>query len=277
MLKPNRGTAFARVREHVAMRFPSVLLRVLTLFAALGVALARSAPTANVDLLLVAGEDEALAPVLRRLSGAQAETHAAWTFWVGELAGKRVVVARADGDPLNAVAVTTLALRRHPPRLVFVFGTARPHDPALHDGDVVVATGFAAFDGIESPVVPLGGGSDALTWQRLPHLLMTSGETELPVFTFPADPAAITVALALAAPHGRVLRGVLGSANQINREADRIAWLHTHWGTSTEDGESAAIAGCAALFGVPVTGARVVSGSPADAAAFALKFVEAWK
>ncbi|HWA85774.1 MAG TPA: hypothetical protein VG710_06105 [Opitutus sp.] len=261
------------------MRLLPASLRALAVFIALGLVLARSAPAPAdaVDLLLVSGEDRALQPVLDRLQGAQRETHAAWTLWVGALAGKRVAVVRSDGDPLNAVAATTLALRHHPPRLIFIFGTARAHDPALHDGDVVVAGNFAAFDGIVSPTIDLGAGSDALHWDRLPHLLMTSGETEKAADTFPADPDATTVALKLRAPSGRVLRGVLGSANQINREADRIAWLHAHWGTSTEDGESAHIAGCAALFGIPVAGARVVNGSPADAAKFALEFTEAWK
>ena len=97
------------------------------------------------------------------------------------------------------------------------------------------------------------------------------------VLTFPADPAARDLALAVPAPHGRVLRGILGSANQINREPDRIAFLREQWHTSTEDGESAHVAGCAALLAVPIVGARVVDGTPAEAADFATRFIAAWK
>jgi len=73
----------------------------------------------------------------------------------------------------------------------------------------------------------------------------------------------------LPAAHGKIIGGVLGSAHQVNREADRIAWLHKHWGTSCEDGESAHIAGCAQLLGVPVIGLRIIlaGDTPADPAA----------
>ena len=100
---------------------------------------------------------------------------------------------------------------------------------------------------------------------------------ETPIDKFPGDPHAMAVARSLPAGRGRVLAGVLGSANQVNREFDRIAWIRTTWGTSTEDGESAHVAGCASLFGVPTIGLRVVDGTPGEAAGFVLRFVEAWK
>lgn len=230
-----------------------------------------------LDLLLVAADDATLQPVLERLGPLHAETRGAWTLWRGSFAGKSVAVTRTEGDPLNAVAATTLALRHHPPRLVVVFGTSRAHDPALRAGDLVVSEAFCAFDGMVSPILELDQGSDSLQWRKLPHALVTAGEKETPHELFPADARAIAAASALANPRGRVLRGVLGSAPQINREADRIAHLRRLWNTSTEDGESAHVAGCAALFNVPVVGLRVVEGSPHDAATFALGFMEAWK
>ena len=70
------------------------------------------------------------------------------------------------------------------------------------------------------------------------------------------------------------MTGVLGSAHQINRETDRIAWLHREWGTSCEDGESAHVAGCALLLGVPAFGVRVIDGQPGEAAALVVQLVE---
>ncbi len=249
----------------------------LFLFCVFCVAVVARAQTEKVDLLLIAADDALLQPLVQQLGQSKSETHAAWTFWRGTLAGKSVLLARSEGDPLNAVAATTLAIRLHAPRLILSYGSARAHDPALKAGDIVVSESFAAFDGLFSPPSSLGQGIHPLQWQQLPHLLMTAGEKETPAMTFPADAPALSVALALTSPHGRVLRGVLGSANQVNREADRVAWLHTMWHTSTEDGESAHIAGCAALLGVPVLGVRVVDGTAADAADFARRFVEAWR
>lgn len=228
------------------------------------------------DVLLLGADDATLQPVLHQMENSAKTTRGAWTFWSGRLDAKSVVVGRTEGDPLNAVAVTTLALRSDRPRLVVVFGAARAHDPDLKSGDVVVSERFAAFDGMISDSGEMGAGSNALTWKKRPHPLITAGEKETPTPFFPGDPPALAVARSLSPPHGRLVVGVLGSANQINREADRISWLRTHWQTSTEDGESAHVAGTALLLGVPVIGLRVVDGTPAQAAALALRFLKAW-
>ncbi len=234
----------------------------------------RAAP---VDVLLEAASDRELQPLLAKIAGTRIEKRAAWQFWVGAIAGKTVALARTEGDPLNAVAATTLAIRRYSPRLVVTFGSARAHEPALRAGDVVVSGSFAAFDGVVSPRRELGAGSNALAWHKLAHPLMTSGEIESYAESFPADRTALEVAKNLSASRGRLVVGVLGSANQVNRETDRIAWLHAQWGTSTEDGESAHVAGCARLLGVPVIGIRVVGGTEGEAAALVLKFLEVLK
>lgn len=238
---------------------------------------AGAAEPAPVDLLLVAADDATLRPLVTRLDSPRVKTTAAWTIWLGTLAGKSVALTRTEGDPLNAVAATTLALRQHPPRLVVVFGTARPHDPALRPGDIVVSDSFCAFDGMVSPVTPLDAGSDSLTWRKLLHPIMTTGEQETRMESFPADSAAAALARSLSVPSQRVVSGILGSAPQHNHEADRLAYLHSQWKTSTEDGESAHVAGCAFLFRIPVIGFRVVDGTPKSAAEFALRFVNAWK
>ena len=241
------------------------------------VTLATAAPPSPVDLLMIAADNELLQPFINRLENPQIEQHKAWTIWTGSLAGKSVALTRSEGDPLNAVAATTLAIRLHAPRLIFVYGLARPHDRSLHAGDLVLSERFVAFDGMVSPQKPLGAGSDPLTWQKLPHLLMTEGENEVPAESFPADKGALALAQRLAQGKRPFRTGVLGSAPQINREADRIAWVHDQWKTSTEDGESADIAGCAALFHVPVFGARIVGDSPKEIVAFASEFLNAWK
>jgi adenosylhomocysteine nucleosidase len=69
----------------------------------------------------------------------------------------------------------------------------------------------------------------------------------------------------------------LGSAGQVNRESDRIGWIRAQWGTSCEDGESAHVAGCAQLLGVPVVGWRVIDGADGEAAALVVPFLEALK
>ena len=238
----------------------------------------QSAEVAPVtDVLLAASTDAELKPLLEKLKDSRIESRAAWQFWLGTLEGKQVVLTRTEGDPLNAVAATTLAVRRYSPKLIITFGSSRAHDPALRPGDLLISGKFSAFDGLVSPVVPLDGGSDSLSWQRLPHLLATSGEKETPAYFFPADEQAVAVAKTLSVSRGKPILGVLGSSAQTNREVDRIAWIRTKWNTSSEDGESAHIAGCAALLAVPVIGLRVIDGTDGEAAEAVLKFLEAWK
>ncbi len=268
-------SAFLRWFQGLTRRGSGVWAPALLVLAGVGLALPLRAEP--VDVLLVASDDGLLKPVLGKLGSVQHETRAAWEFWSGAFSDKRIALTRSEGDPLNAVAATTLAVRTFHPRLVVVYGAARAHDPALRAGDVVVSGKFAPFDGMVSPVTPIDGGSHPLRWEKEAFLAMTPGERETAVFAIPADPAAVALASKLTAPRGRVVVGVLGSANQVNREADRVAWLREEWHTSTEDGESAHVAACASLLGVPVVGFRVVDGTAGDASAFVLKFLEAWK
>jgi adenosylhomocysteine nucleosidase len=218
---------------------------------------------AKVDILLAAASEAELAQVRARMSNVKEQTFTSWTFWRGTLAGKSVVLACTEGDPLNAVASTTLAIRRYEPALVLSYGIARPHDPKLKAGDVVVSEKFVAFDGFISGHRGLGEGTKLVDWKKLPHAPISAGEVETYAESFPASEAVRAAAMGLKNPKGRVLAGVLGSAHQINREADRVSWLRATWGTSCEDMESAHMAVCAKLFGVPAAGIRVIS--PADA------------
>ncbi|AOS44304.1 5'-methylthioadenosine/S-adenosylhomocysteine nucleosidase [Lacunisphaera limnophila] len=229
---------------------------------------------AGADILFTAATEAELQPLLAKMTDVRTESRAGWQFWLGTLGPRRVVLTRTEGDPLNAVAATTLAIRRYAPRLVVSYGAARPHDPALQAGDVVLSREFAAFDGMVSPHRDLGTGTAPLTWHPLLHPLMTPGEEETHQAHFPADPAVLAAAQKLTAPRGRLVPGVLGSAHQVNREADRIAYLRTQWRTDTEDGESAHVAGCALLLGVPAFGLRVIDGQPGEAAALVLQLLE---
>jgi adenosylhomocysteine nucleosidase len=244
-------------------------------FLALLLGVVRLGAVEAVDVLLVATDDASLQPVLAKVADSHSTVRGAWTVWTGQLGSKRVSLTRAEGDPLNAVAATTLAIRLHPPKLVIVFGPGRAHDAALKSGDIVVSEKFAAFDGLFSKVTALEAGIHPLSWEPLPHLQMTAGEQETPAMTFPADAAAASTALKVTNARGRVVAGVLGSAHQINREVDRIAWLRSTWHTSTEDGGSAHVAGCAALLSAPVVGICVVDARGGDAADFAMRLVEA--
>jgi adenosylhomocysteine nucleosidase len=238
-----------------------------TLVTVLAVLLLPLSAVAKVDLLIAAATEAELAPVRAKMSGVKEETRTSWTFWSGTLGGKSVVLARTEGDPLNAVAAVTLGIRKFEPALVLSYGIARPHDLTLKAGDVVVSEKFVAFDGFVSGHRGLGEGTKLADWKKLPHAPISAGEVETYAESFPASETARTAALGLkVSGGGRIVAGVLGSAYQINREADRVAWLRATWGTSCEDFESAHVAVTAKLFGVPAAGIRVIVPVAADEA-----------
>ncbi len=59
--------------------------------------------------------------------------------------------------------------------------------------------------------------------------------------------------------HGKVVEGKIGSADEWNREIDRINWFHETLGTSTEEMETSAAALVAEAYDVPFIGVRVLS------------------
>jgi adenosylhomocysteine nucleosidase len=62
-------------------------------------------------------------------------------------------------------------------------------------------------------------------------------------------------------PRGRVLKGVIGSAFEFNREIDRLVWVNKSYGAVAEDMESAFAAGAATGFGTRVLAVRIISDS----------------
>jgi adenosylhomocysteine nucleosidase len=116
-----------------------------------------------------------------------------------------------------------------------------------------------------SPFRPVGGGSRPLDWVPLDLTASEGSAGNDPNARRPARFEADGPLLA-AARHakgdykrGRIIEGVIGSADMWNDEIDRIAWLHTKFGTTVEEMETASAAQIAALFNVPFLGIRVVS------------------
>ena len=96
---------------------------------------------------------------------------------------------------------------------------------------------------------------------RMPHRLRLGGEERVALPVFPCDPEAMTTALAQPNPHGRVIKGVIGSAFQFNREVDRLLWVRDRYDAVSEDMESAFAGGTALGFNTPFLAVRIISDS----------------
>lgn len=75
------------------------------------------------------------------------------------------------------------------------------------------------------------------------------------------DPDAARFALATPYVRGRVVKGIIGSAFEFNREIDRLVWVRKTYGAVSEDMESAFAAGTALGFETPFVAIRIISDS----------------
>jgi adenosylhomocysteine nucleosidase len=222
-------------------------------------------PPANdeppVDIVVQGAVDSELQPLLAALSDKQETQIAAWTFWRGRLAGKRVVVSRTEVGPMNASVATTLAIVTFHPRLVINQGTAGALEPSLKVYDIVVGEGTVDYGAFRSAHADAGAGVSQSRWTPTSHWLRLGGKERVEFKQFPGDRPAIAAVLETPYPRGRLMKGVIGSAFEFNREIDRLVWANKTYGAISEDMESAFAAGAAAGFSVRFIAVRIISDS----------------
>ncbi|TCL76304.1 adenosylhomocysteine nucleosidase [Hydrogenispora ethanolica] len=189
-------------------------------------------------------------------------TYGGWTFWQGTIGNLPVVVSRTEVGLTNAAAATTLAIEKFQPRAVINQGTAGGHDPALQRFDIVLGQKSIHFGKFKSNHADSGRGIHSENWIPENVKIRVNGqEKEYPGFA--GDPELLKIAQGVAGTytHGKIVSGVIGSADEWNRELDRIQWVHQKFQTSVEEMETASAAQVAAAYGVPFLGIRILSNS----------------
>jgi adenosylhomocysteine nucleosidase len=224
------------------------------------------AATAGPPPIVVQGampvETERLAA---RLDGVRSEDVGDWTFWHGRLDGYPVIVSRTQKGMSNVAAATALAIERYRPAAIINQGTAGGHDPALRVYDIVLGRHAINLGAFKTGYRPRGQGSNTLEWTPMDLLASRGSAGEDPnartMRQFPADAALLAAAERVTDRYtrGRVVTGVIGSADVWNSEIDRIELFRERYGTAVEEMETASAAQIAAEFAVPFLGVRVLS------------------
>jgi adenosylhomocysteine nucleosidase len=217
--------------------------------------------TPPAEIVIQGAVDRELQPLLEALVDKETIQIAAWTFWRGRLGGKRVVVSRTEVGPMNASVATALAVVTFRPRLIINQGTAGALDPRLKVFDIVAGEATVDYGAFRSTHADAGAGVSQARWTPLSHWLRPDGRERVEFKQFPGDPDAVAAALGTPNPRGRVVKGVIGSSYEFNREIDRITWVGKTYGAITEDMESAFAAGAATGFGVRFIAIRTISDS----------------
>ena len=227
---------------------------------------AAPAPPESARPIVVQG---AMDVEVRRLAGAienvKEEKVQGWTFWRGTVDGYPVVVSKTLKGMANAAAATALAAQLYHPAAIINQGTSGGHQPDLQVYDIVLGAESVNLGSFKTGYRPRGRGSELAEWVPL-DLNRTEGSAgENPdahrMRRFRGDEQLLSAAKSVRDRYqkGKIVEGVIGSADVWNSEIDRIDRFHREYGTTVEEMETASAAQIAALFGVPFLGIRVLS------------------
>jgi adenosylhomocysteine nucleosidase len=216
-----------------------------------------------------------------RLDNSSVERVGGWTFWRGSLDGYPVIISKTLKGMSNAAAATVIGVEHYHPGAIINQGTAGGHDPTLHLYDIVIGASSVNIGAFKSRYRREGAGSSSLDWMPLDLTASEGSAGNDPRARRPARFQADGELLAAARrakdayTRGRVVEGVIGSSDVWNDEVDRVKWLHTTFGTTVEEMETASAAQIASLFNVPFLGIRVVSDNVTNDGAYDPKTGEA--
>ncbi|MBK6798167.1 MAG: 5'-methylthioadenosine/S-adenosylhomocysteine nucleosidase [Acidobacteria bacterium] len=250
--------------------FRNLLFRVAVIFCLTITLNAQEKPKANtsdkpVDILVQGALDWELQPLLAALEEKEQIQIAAWTFWKGRIGSKRVVISRTEVGPINAVASTTIGILNFRPSLIINQGSAGANDPELKVFDIVVGESTVDYGAFQSEHGDEGQGISQTRWRPIYHAMRLDGKERVVFEKFPGDPDAMKAALETPYKNGRLIKGVVGTAFEYNKEIDRLLWVRKTFGTSSEDMESAYAAGVAVAFKTRFLAVRIISDSEFNA------------
>ena len=200
--------------------------------------------------------------MVKQLTDVREVSFGGWKFFKGTLDNAPVVIAKTEVGMTNAAASTLLAIEKFNPSAIINQGTAGGHAPKLHRYDIVLGETSVNFGNFRTNHGDAGKGVDPEAWIPMTLTLNVAGEAkEFTNFKGSAALLGFADAVSSTYTHGKVVRGVIGSADQWNRELDRIAWIHKTYNTAVEEMETASAAQVAEAYGIPFLGIRILSNS----------------
>ena len=183
-----------------------------------------------------------------------------WNFYKGTINGYPVVVSRTEIGMTNAAVATTLGIENFNPIAIINQGTAGGHDPELHQFDIVLGKNVVNFGAYKTDFKDKGEGIDPTSWKPMTLGVPINGEI-VEHSSFEGDKTLLEAANSVKGKYtsGKIVEGTIGSADEWNKEIDRILWLNKTFGTSVEEMETSSAAQVAKAYNVPFLGIRVLS------------------
>ncbi|MGL4737415.1 MAG: 5'-methylthioadenosine/S-adenosylhomocysteine nucleosidase, partial [Cellulosilyticaceae bacterium] len=200
-----------------------------------------------------------------QLKDVQIEKTGNFIYYKGTLDDYPVIITKTSKGMENTAAATAIAIERYKPIAIINQGTAGGHDPALNVGDIVLGAKSVSLGNIKTGDRLKGEGIRPTEWKPMDVMASegSAGEDKnaekIRYYEGNKELLAIANSVKDTYTKGKVVEGIIGSANVWNNEVDRIKWFHDNFGTSVEEMETASAAQICAAYEVPFLGIRVLS------------------
>ncbi len=183
-----------------------------------------------------------------------------YTFYEGKYKDKDMVVVNCLIGMVNSATATTLAITKYNPRCIIIQGTSGGHDPALHQGDIVIGENIIELGSYYTQHRDEGEGSNYLDWE-FPGEEMPENSVIFRVRTLHSDKELVKVADSIPYAAGKKVHGTISTADIWHKEIDKILYFNREFGSSCEEMETFAVGQVCRNLPTPFLGVRVLSNS----------------
>lgn len=189
--------------------------------------------------------------LIKKMRETENKTIAGYDFSIGYINKLKIVVSKTLIGTINATIATAIGIMNFKPDLVINQGIAGAHRANIRTGDIIIGEKCCNINSYYMPQKKVGQGSNSLEWQpdkRAKEVKKADKELVSLFYNFISDNYT-----------NEVYKGVLGSGDAFNREADRISWISSKFDTLCEDMESIGVYTTCNRFAVPCIGIRIIS------------------
>lgn len=198
--------------------------------------------------------------IINALSDVKEESIGEWKFYCGSFNGYPVVVSKTEMGMVNASAATVLGVEKYNPIAIINQGTAGGHDKRLRQYDVIIGSESINIGSYRSDFKEEGAGVNPDDWIAMKTSVVVDGRVRR-VSSFKSNENLVNLALKASKRYtkGNTYVGCLASADQWNKELDRLTYFNSNLKTLGEDMETAACSQIATTYKIPFLGIRIVS------------------
>ncbi|MBR3152681.1 MAG: 5'-methylthioadenosine/S-adenosylhomocysteine nucleosidase [Clostridia bacterium] len=177
-------------------------------------------------------------------------------FWTGKIDNYPVVLSKTNVGLISSAKATTIGAINFSPIAIFNQGTAGGHGKKVKRGDIVIGRDYINLTSFRIDKRDEGEGTNLDGW-RIRAFYTDDIHHEYNK----ADERLMELAYSEKNEYkdGEVRIGRIGSGDIWNREADRILYLNSKYGTLCEEMETASVYSVAKDFNIPVVGIRIIS------------------